>query len=45
MNQTDAAIIGTQGLGKTYGEVTALKSLALSVPKNFIFGWPKAPQR
>lgn len=40
MNQTDAAIIRTEGLGKTYdGNVTALKSLDLSVPKNSIFGF------
>ena len=33
------AVIQTRGLSKAYGEVEALKSLDLSVPKNSIFGF------
>lgn len=32
-------IIETEGLSKSYGDVTALKSLSLKVPKNSIFGF------
>ena len=32
-------VIQTEGLGKTYKNVTALKSLDLTVPKNSIFGF------
>src|SRR3712207_6456261 len=39
MTQPQALVIQTQGLGKTYKNVTALKSLDLAVPKNSIFGF------
>jgi len=32
-------VIQTEGLSKTFGEVQALKSLDLSVPKHSIFGF------
>ena len=32
-------VINTQGLGKSYERVTALKSLDLKVPRNSIFGF------
>ena len=32
-------VIETEGLSKSYGDVTALKSLSLKVPKNSIFGF------
>jgi len=38
MNATDL-VICTQGLGKTYGEVTALKNLDLNVPDKSIFAF------
>ena len=39
MTQPQALVIQTQGLGKVYKNVTALKSLDLTVPKNSIFGF------
>jgi len=36
---TNELVINTQGLGKSYGDVHALKSLDLKVPKNSIFGF------
>jgi len=38
MNATDF-VISTQGLGKTYGEVVALKNLDLQVPEKSIFAF------
>jgi ABC-2 type transport system ATP-binding protein len=39
MQDVDNWVIHTQGLGKTYKNVTALKSLDLKVAKNSIFGF------
>jgi ABC-2 type transport system ATP-binding protein len=36
---SDSVVIQTRGLGKTYGDVRALKSLDLTVHKNSIFGF------
>ncbi len=38
-SQTGSSVINTQGLSKAYGDVQALKSLDLQVPKNSIFGF------
>lgn len=38
-NTKDAFVIQTQGLGKTYKTVTALKALNLQVPRHSIFGF------
>jgi len=39
MDMSEAMVISTHGLSKTYKEVVALKSLDLKVPKNSIFGF------
>lgn len=39
MNQKSESVIQTEGLSKRYGDVTALKPLDLSVPKNSVFGF------
>jgi ABC-2 type transport system ATP-binding protein len=39
MNQSNGMVIQTDGLSKTYGQVHALKSLDLRVPRNSIFGF------
>lgn len=39
MNQYDPLVIYTQGLSKSFGQVQALKSLDLAVPKNSIVGF------
>ena len=39
MNTSDPWIINTKGLGKSYGEINALKSLDLKVARNSIFGF------
>jgi ABC-2 type transport system ATP-binding protein len=39
MDAPNATVIETQGLGKSFGEVQALKSLDLAVPKNSITGF------
>ena len=39
MNESDATVIHTQGLTKTYAGVTALKSLDLKVSQHSIFGF------
>jgi ABC-2 type transport system ATP-binding protein len=39
MDAPIASVIETQGLGKSFGEVQALKSLDLAVPKNSITGF------
>ena len=39
MNTSDPWIINTMGLGKSYGEINALKSLDLKVARNSIFGF------
>lgn len=39
MTPSTGVIIQTQGLGKTFGEVHALKSLDLRVPRHSIFGF------
>jgi ABC-2 type transport system ATP-binding protein len=39
MDTPDNTVINTQGLGKSYGKVMALKSLDLKVPRNSIFGF------
>jgi ABC-2 type transport system ATP-binding protein len=39
MDAPNASVIETQGLGKSFGEVQALKSLDLAVPKNSITGF------
>jgi ABC-2 type transport system ATP-binding protein len=39
MDVPNASVIETQGLGKSFGEVQALKSLDLAVPKNSITGF------
>lgn len=39
MNASDPWIINTKGLGKSYGDVNALKSLDLKVARNSIFGF------
>ncbi|MFX1485361.1 MAG: ABC transporter ATP-binding protein [Promethearchaeota archaeon] len=36
---SESFVIQTEGLGKTYGEVTALNSLDLKVPRNSIFAF------
>jgi len=38
-SQTGSAVISTQGLGKSYGDIHALKNLNLNVPKNSIFAF------
>jgi ABC-type multidrug transport system ATPase subunit len=38
MNKNDL-VISTQGLSKSYGDIHALQSLDLQVPKNSIFGF------
>jgi ABC-2 type transport system ATP-binding protein len=39
MNQSNEIVIHTDGLGKTFGQVHALKSLNLRVPRHSIFGF------
>lgn len=39
MNQPENAVICTRGLSKTFGDVQALKSVDLAVPRNSIFGF------
>lgn len=39
MNQSNEIVIQTKGLSKSFGEVKALKSLDLAVPKHSIFGF------
>jgi ABC-2 type transport system ATP-binding protein len=39
MHMPDGFVIQTRDLGKTFGEVQALKSLNLNVPRNSIFGF------
>jgi len=39
MMSSDSYVINTEGLGKSYGEVQALKELDLKVPKNSIFAF------
>src|SRR5512136_2956505 len=39
MNQSSEMVIETQGLGKSFGQVHALKSLNLRVPRHSIFGF------
>jgi ABC-2 type transport system ATP-binding protein len=39
MEETQGFVIHTQGLSKTYKQISALKSLDLKVPKNSIFGF------
>ena len=39
MINTNGLVISTQGLSKSYGDIHALQSLDLQVPKNSIFGF------
>jgi ABC-2 type transport system ATP-binding protein len=39
MNQSNEMVIQTDGLGKAFGQVHALKSLSLRVPQHSIFGF------
>jgi ABC-2 type transport system ATP-binding protein len=39
LNQSGATVISTRGLSKSYGDVQALKSLDLQVPRHSIFGF------
>jgi ABC-2 type transport system ATP-binding protein len=39
LNQSGATVISTRGLSKIYGDVQALKSLDLQVPRHSIFGF------
>jgi len=39
MDQSNEIVIQTKGLGKSFGDVKALKSLDLAVPKHSIFGF------
>lgn len=39
ISQKGSPVIHTQGLSKSYGDIHALKSLSLEVPKNSIFGF------
>lgn len=39
MNQVDSAVIRTHGLSKSFGEILALQSVDLAVPRNSIFGF------
>lgn len=39
ISQNESPLIHTQSLSKSYGDIRALKSLGLEVPKNSIFGF------
>ncbi len=39
MSQSDTLIIETQNLGKTFGDIQALRGVDVQAPRNSIFGF------